>query len=110
MSDKDPSFWQSLYLSISISPIGQGSTLATIIAALRVLYDDQETKMIRVILEASLCGSLALCVSSIVEMLNLPTSATVTIGGTIGFIGVTTLRDKLLKIINRKIDNEEESK
>ncbi|UYZ84323.1 phage holin, lambda family [Entomomonas sp. E2T0] len=110
MPDKDPSFWQNLYISITTSPIWQGSILATIIAALRVLYDDQETKMISVILEALLCGSLALCVSSIVEMLSLPTSATVTIGGAIGFVGVTTLRDKLLKIINRKMDKEEKDK
>lgn len=43
-------------------------------------------------------------------MLSLPTSATVTIGSAIGFIGVTTLRDKLLKIINRKMDKEKENK
>lgn len=107
MPEKDPSFWQSVYLSITTSAIWQGSILATIIAALRVLYDDQDTKIIRVILEALLCGALALCVSSIVEMLSLPPSATVTIGGAIGFIGVTTLRDNLLKILNRKIDKGE---
>lgn len=110
MPEKDPSFWQSLYLSITTSPIWQGSVLAAVIAALRVLYDDQETRIVRVILEALLCGALALCVSSIVEMLSLPPSATVTIGGAIGFIGVTALRDNLLKIINRKIDNNEEDK
>lgn len=104
MSDKDPSFWQQLYISLANSPIWQGALLSCVIAGLRVLYDNQEAKLMRVLLEASLCGALALCVSSVVEMLSLPASATVTIGGAIGFVGVTTLRDNLLKIINRRMD------
>ena len=106
MSDKDPSFWQTLYISLTNSSIWQGSLLSSVIATLRVFYDNQETKLIRVVLEALLCGALALCVSSIVEMLSLPPSATVTIGGAIGFIGVTALRDNLLKVINKKMDKE----
>lgn len=106
MSDKDPNFWRELYMSLTHSPIWQGAILSSVIAALRVLYDNQETKLLRVMLEALLCGALALCVSSIVEMLSLPESATVTIGGAIGFIGVTALRDNLLKVINKKMDKE----
>lgn len=106
MSDKDPNFWQSIYTVLMTNQTWQGGILATVIASLRVLYDDQETKLFRVLLEAFLCGALALCVSSIVEMLHLPSSATVTIGGAIGFLGVTTLRDNLLKIINQKMDKK----
>lgn len=106
MTEKDPSSWQVIYTAITTSPIWQGALLATIIAGLRVLYDNQQTTLCRVLLEAFLCGALALCVSSVVELLDLPTSATVTMGGAIGFIGVTTLRDKLLKIINQKLEDK----
>lgn len=78
--------------------------MASIIAVLRVLYDDSNPRPARIILESLICGALSLCITSVIEIFHLPSSAAITIGGAIGFIGVTTLRDFILKAINKRID------
>lgn len=78
--------------------------MASIIAVLRVLYDDSNPRPARIILEAMICGALSLCITSVIEIFHLPSNASITIGGAIGFIGVTTLRDFILKTINKRID------
>lgn len=104
MPDKDPSFLQMLYNLISESSTVQGAIMATTIATLRILYDAKNTKPFRIMLEALICGALALCISSLIEIFHLPSSAATTIGGAIGFIGVNTLRDFILRSINKRID------
>lgn len=101
---KDPNLLLILYEIITNSSTWQGAIMASFIAVLRVLYDGKETKLFRVILEALICGSLSLCITSIVDIFGLPQSAAITIGGAIGFIGVTTLRDFLLRMINKRVD------
>lgn len=106
MPNKDPSFLQMIYTIIAESTTIQGAIMASIIAALRVLYDEKNTRPLRIILEALICGSLSLCITSIVEFFHLPTSASITLGGAIGFIGVTGLRDFILKTLHKRIDKE----
>lgn len=110
MPEKDPNLWQGIYSALAQSAIWQGAILATIIAALRVLYDNNSIRPIRVIIEALLCGALSLCVSGIVEIVGLPSSFVITIGGAIGFLGVTTLRDYILRMINKKMQDIEGKK
>ena len=78
--------------------------MATIIAALRVLYDGKETRKIRIALESLICGCLSLAASSLIEWLGWPSSMAVALGGAIGFLGVTTIRDWLLKWGGKKAD------
>ncbi len=106
MPNKDPSFLQMLYQMISENTTLQGAMMATIIATLRVLYDEKNTKPTRIILEALICGALSLCISGIIEIFQLPNSAGITLGGAIGFIGVNTLRNFILKSINKRTDNK----
>lgn len=106
MADNNYNFLQIIYTTLITSPIWQAAILATIIAELRVLYDNYDTTLFRVLIEGLLCGSLALCTGSFIERYELPESAVITIGGLIGLIGFTTLRDKLLKIINRKVNKD----
>ncbi|AZS49978.1 hypothetical protein DM558_03940 [Entomomonas moraniae] len=42
----------------------------------------------------------------LVDIFQLPQSAVITIGGAIGFVGVTSLREFILKTINNRIDKE----
>ncbi|WP_392562469.1 phage holin, lambda family [Orbus sturtevantii] len=107
MADNNFNLLQIIYITVIGSPIWCGAILATIIAGLRVLYDNHDITLFRVLIEALLCGALALCVGGLVERYNLPESAIITIAGAIGLIGFTTLRDKVLKILNRKIDKED---
>ncbi|UYZ83186.1 phage holin, lambda family [Entomomonas sp. E2T0] len=106
MPNKDPNLWNWLIAAIEQSPTIQGAVMAAIMAILRLLYDENETKPIRIALEAVTCGAMSLCITSIVEIFNLPQSAVITIGGAIGFIGVTALRNFILKAINKRIDKE----
>lgn len=78
--------------------------MASIIAALRVLYDGKETRKIRIALESLICGCLSLAVSNAIEWLGWPSSMAVTMGGAIGFVGVTAIRELLLKWTGRKVD------
>lgn len=106
MPNKDPSFLQILYITMTESATVHGAIMASIIAMLRVLYDDKNTKPTRVMLEALICGALSLCITSLIEIFSLPDSASITIGGAIGFIGVTALRNFILKTINKRIDDQ----
>lgn len=106
MPNKDPSLIQLIWLAISNSASIQGAIMAIVIAILRVLYDNQEPKPIRILLEALLCGALSLCATSIVEFLGLPLSASIAVGGSIGFIGVNSLRESLIKLLERWTDKK----
>lgn len=104
MPNKDPSFLQLLYMAIVDSSTVQGAIMASLISILRILYDEKNTKPARIILESLICGALSLCITSIIEIFKLPPSASITLGGAIGFIGVTALRNFILKTINKRLD------
>ena len=78
--------------------------MAIIISALRVLYDAKETRKLRILLESLICGGLSLSASSVIEWMNWPSSLSVAAGGTIGFIGVTAIRELILKFLGKKVD------
>lgn len=79
--------------------------MAAVIAFLRVLYDARETRPWRIILESLICGCLSLVASTVIEWMAWPASLSVAAGGTIGFLGVTAMREMLLRVINRKADS-----
>lgn len=101
--NKDPNLWQWLYETLCQSTTLQGALMAMVIAILRVIYDEKNTKPWRIMLEALICGALSLCVTSIIEYFQLPENASITIGGAIGFIGVTSLRNFILKSLNKDV-------
>jgi lambda family phage holin len=102
--DKDPSVWADIWLVLR-TPIWQGAIMAVIISVLRVLYDAKETSKLRVVLEALICGALSLSASSVIEWMAWPSSLSVGAGGAIGFIGVTAIRELIIRLISRKMDS-----
>jgi lambda family phage holin len=102
--DKDPSIWADIWFALS-SPTWQGAIMAVIISVLRVLYDANETRKLRVVLEALICGGLSLSASSIIEWMAWPSSLSVSAGGAIGFIGVATIRELIIRLIGKKVDS-----
>ncbi|WNW11855.1 phage holin, lambda family [Pseudomonas sp. DTU_2021_1001937_2_SI_NGA_ILE_001] len=99
-----PDSWARIYLALS-DPLWQGVIMAVVIAFLRVLYDARETRPWRIILESLICGCLSLVASTVIEWMAWPASLSVAAGGTIGFLGVTAMREMLLRVINRKADS-----
>lgn len=80
--------------------------LAAIVAAIRVVYDDKETKPMRILLEASLCGFLTLAVGHAILALGLDLNWILFSGGFIGFIGSSTTRTLALKLFDNKVKNK----
>ena len=105
MPEKDPNNWAALWAAVSTSAAWQGAIMASIIAALRVLYDGKETRWTRIALESLICGALSLCASSLVQWGGLSASVSIAAGGAIGFLGVTTIREFLVKWAGKRVDS-----
>ena len=84
--------WPALYAGL----------LATLIAGLRVMYSGGNLR--RVMLEAPLCGLLALAASHGLALLGIPVSTGPFFGGIIGLLGVEWTRAQARKVLNRKAE------
>lgn len=80
-----------------------GFLLAVFIAAIRVIYDRQETTVIRTLLEAALCGALAVTAGTAVNALGLNESWTLFAGGMIGFMGSESIKAFAERFIVKRI-------
>ncbi len=87
---------------ISLPPEIAGVIMAVVTAVLRVLYDRDETKPIRIILEASLCGFLSLAASAGIAAAGLDHHWSIFAGGMIGYLGSTTVRALAIKILKAR--------
>jgi lambda family phage holin len=104
MPEKNPDFWAQVWLIIT-TPLWQGAIMAATISMLRVLYEGKEANKWRVLLEALMCGGLSLSASSVIEWMAWPSSLSVGAGGAIGFIGVTAIRELIIRFLGRKADS-----
>ena len=103
MPDKNPDFWAQVWLVLS-TPLWQGAIMAITVSLLRVMYDAKETSKRRILFESLICGSLSLVASSVIEWMTWPPSLSVAAGGTIGFLGVTAIRELVTRFLGRKAD------
>lgn len=104
MPEKDPTNWAALWDAVSNSAAWQGAIMASVIAFLRVLYDGKETRWTRIGLESIICGLLSFSASSSMGFFGMPESLSITVGGSIGFLGVTTIREYLVKWAGKRTD------
>lgn len=103
MPDK-PDTWARIVAAIS-NPLWQGMIMAIVVSLLRILYDAKETSKRRILFEALICGALSLVASSLIEWMAWPPSLSVAAGGTIGFLGVTAIRELVTRFIGRKVNS-----
>lgn len=85
-----------------IPPTVLSAILAIVIAMLRVIYDKEETSVVRMSLESVLCGALAVVAGSGVNALGLDQDWTIFIGGVIGFVGSQSIRSYADMFLKRK--------
>lgn len=104
MPEKNPDFWAQVWLVLS-NPLWQGAIMAATVSLLRVMYEAKEANKWRIVFEALICGALSLSASSIIEWMAWPPSLSVAAGGAIGFIGVTVIRELIIKFLGRKADS-----
>lgn len=100
MPGKDPDFLAHVWHVVT-APIWQGAIMAATISMLRVLYEGKEANKRRVPLEALMCGGMSPPASSVIEWMEWPPSLSVGAGGAIGFVGVTVIREMILKFLGR---------
>lgn len=97
----DPEYWSQLMDKIPGAIPAIFSSM--IIAFLRIVYDRDETKWIRILLEMCLCGALTYIAWAGVMALGLNLNWAVVVGGLIGYLGPVTVRAIALKYINSKL-------
>jgi len=83
--------------------------LASVIAFLRVMYDDKEPRFWRRALEATLCGMIALAVASGAEALGISNSFSTFLGGAIGLFGADQVRAWGRQVVRSRIRKSHES-
>ena len=83
-----------------------GVLMAIVISILRVIYDRKETKPLRILLEAGICGALSLSVTYGIYALGLNANWAVFAGGAVGYIGSQTIRELTVRLLNSKIDDK----
>ncbi|WP_210507487.1 phage holin, lambda family [Pantoea ananatis] len=88
------------------TPVG-AILLAMIMAVLRIAYTGGGWR--RMTLEGLLCGALTLTVASGLAYIEWPRTATIAIGGAVGFIGVDSLRAFVLRFIGNHIGVENDN-
>lgn len=93
--------WLATWLEHNWPAIYAGG-VACGIAALRILYGGGTLR--RVLLEAPLCGFLALAASHGLELLGIPSTTGPFFGGVIGLLGVEGTRAAAKKFVEKKVD------
>jgi lambda family phage holin len=88
-----------------IPPSIAGMVMAVFIAAIRVIYDQEETSLTRIILESLLCGALALTAGSAIDALGYDKNWTLFAGGVIGFMGSQSIRAFAKVYLTKRINN-----
>lgn len=86
----------------NIPPEAGGVIFAIIVAVARVIYDKEETKISRVLLESLICGGLTLTATSAIAALGYDDQWMFFAGGSIGFMGSQAVRAIAMKLINKK--------
>lgn len=81
--------------------------MAVAISILRVIYDKEETKPLRIMLEAGICGALSLSVTYAIYAMGLNSNWAVFAGGSIGYIGSQSIREIAVRFIRKKIECED---
>lgn len=87
----------------SLPPIIAGMLLAIVCAVLRVIFDREETTLMRIILEAILCGAITLAAGSAITALGMDQNWQLFIGGTVGCLGSIKARRYAELMISSKV-------
>lgn len=100
MPDKDPSLlfllWEGLPSSL------RAAIMSFVVATLRVMYDGKEPSFFRRLLEAALCGAIAMAVTSGATAIGIGGDLSTFVGGAVGLLGA----DKVRSVARRRFERE----
>jgi len=92
-----------------LQPQTIGVLLSMLIAVLRLIYDCEETRPVRILLESVFCGSLSLAAYYGILAMGLDVNWSVFTGGVIGYFGSTTVKLIAYDVISRKANKRQDS-
>lgn len=81
----------------------RAALLATVVAMLRILYDGKEPRWVRRILEAALCGTIALGVAHGVEAVGMSSGWATFLGASVGLFGADQVREWGRHIADKRV-------
>ena len=87
----------------NLLPAIAGVLMSVFISIVRVIYDKEETKVLRILLESFLCGALTLTINSGIVALGFGNNWPVFIGGVVGYFGSVRVREFAIKLAHRRI-------
>lgn len=102
MPEKDPNNWMGLWMSLP-EPI-RATLLSMCIAALRIMYDGREPRVVRRVLESLLCGAITFGASSGLQALGTDGGWGVFVGGAVGLLGADKVRELGRRYANKRAD------
>ena len=101
MPMKDPGLWAVILGWLAEhQPVIYGVVLSMGTAALRVVYGGGKRR--QALLEAIMCGAIALTLMSGMDWMGVPASASGFVGGMVGFLGVETVREYAQRFLGKK--------
>ncbi len=79
-----------------------GFIMAILTSLMRIIYDHEETSLVRILLESLICGAITLTIGSGLMELGYGPGWYLACGGSVGFMGSQTIRAFAYKVIKRK--------
>ena len=90
----------------NLPPAITAALMAVVVAVLRVIYDREETRPIRILMESSICGLLAVASCSAISALGVDQNWMIFVGSLIGYIGSNKVKAIAIKFIELKTDKD----
>lgn len=91
------------YLAALIPEPFRAALLAALVSLLRILYDGKEPRWFRRLLEAALCGCIALGVAYLCEGLGLKAGWATFLGAAVGLLGADQVREIGRRLADQRI-------
>ncbi len=81
----------------------RAALLAAVVAMLRILYDGREPRWVRRVLEAALCGAIALGIAHLIEAVGMSQGWATFLGASVGLFGADQVREWGRRIADRRM-------
>ena len=103
MPTKDPNLWAILLAFYHQHTNAINSfVMAFFIALFRICYVGKERKKLRVLVESTLCGLIAVASESVFDYLQMPIKLSVALGAIVGLFGIDKVREMALRYALKK--------
>lgn len=103
MPTKDPNIWAVLLVFYHQHTNAINSfVMAFFIALFRICYVGKERKKLRVLVESTLCGLIAVASESVFDYLQMPIKLSVALGAIVALFGIDKVREMALRYALKK--------